>query len=144
MLRVDFDMSGIDAELAELEAKVGAALHPAARAGAKVLYDAVKVNAPRSEKAHFTKGKKQGYQPGNLQASIYYAFNDKASVPSKQVSFSVSWNKQKAFYGAFVEFGTSKMPAYPFLRPAYDAYELAALTEANTVFMRTLAEGGGK
>jgi len=142
MLRVDFDMSNLNAQLAEFEAKVGAAIHPAARAGAKVLYDAVKVNAPRSEKAHFTKGKKQAYQPGNLQAAIYYAFNDKTSVPGKHVSFSVSWNKKKAFYGAFVEWGTSKMPAHPFLRQAYDSFEQAALTEANTVFMRTFAEGG--
>lgn len=142
MLKVEFDMTGLNAQLAGFEARVGAALHPAARAGAKVLYDAVKANAPRSEKAHFTKGKKQAYQPGNLQAAIYHAFNDKISVPGKKVSFSVSWNKKKAFYGAFVEWGTSRMPAYPFLRPAYDSFEQAALTEANTVFMRTLVEGG--
>lgn len=143
MLRVDFDMGNIDAQLAEFQAKVATALHPAASAGAKVLYDAVRINAPRSEKAHFTKGKKQSYQPGNLQKAIYYAFNDKTSVPGKHVSFSISWNKNKAFYGRFVEYGTSRMPAYPFLRTAYDSHNRAALAEANAVFGREFA-GGGK
>lgn len=138
MLRVEFDSSATDAQLDDLVARVAAALHPAARAGAEVLYQAVRANAPRSEKAHFTKGKKQSYQPGNLQRAIYYAYNDKTSVPGKQVSFSISWNKHKAFYGRFVEHGTSKMPAYPFLRTAYDSHDRAALAQANEVLMQSL------
>ena len=41
--------------------------------------------------------------------------------------YRVSWNKTHAFYGRFVEFGTSKMAAKPFLRPAYDAARAKAL-----------------
>lgn len=33
-----------------------------------------------------------------------------------------------AFYGQFVEFGTSKMAAHPFMRPAFEASKQAALT----------------
>jgi HK97 gp10 family phage protein len=33
------------------------------------------------------------------------------------IYFSVSV-MQRAFYGKFLEFGTSRMPAYPFMRPA--------------------------
>ena len=50
------------------------------------------------------------------------------------------------FYGRFLEFGTSKMPAYPFMRPAFDANsgalpgiiqrELAKSIEAQIAKMR--------
>lgn len=33
-----------------------------------------------------------------------------------------------AFYGKFVEFGTSKMAAHPFMRPAFEASKQAAVT----------------
>jgi len=37
------------------------------------------------------------------------------------VATSEGWFKGDEFYGAFVEFGTSKMPPHPFMRPAFDA-----------------------
>ncbi len=36
------------------------------------------------------------------------------------VGVGQKWYVGKAFYGAFLEFGTSKMAARPFLRPAFD------------------------
>ena len=38
----------------------------------------------------------------------------------------VGWRKD-AFYGMFFELGTSKQPAHPFLRPAFDANQGEAL-----------------
>lgn len=121
MLKVDFDMGGIDAQLSALEAKVAAAIRPAAAAAAEVLYYEVRLNAPRSEKAHFGKGHKFTYQPGNLQNAVYQAFAESDSEEGKRATYSISWNKKKAFYGRFVEFGTAKMPAHSFLRKAYAA-----------------------
>lgn len=138
MIRVDFNPASLNAQLDQLQATVADALRPAAQAGAQVLYDEVRLNAPRSEKAHFTKGKAQTYQPGNLQRSIYQAYNAEISVDGKTAVYSVSWNKSKAFYGRFVEYGTARMPAHPFLRPAYEAKKAEALQAAQASFARSL------
>ena len=137
MLTLDFDLAGLEARLDGIDKAVGEAIRPAAQAGAQVFYDEVKARAPRSEKAHFTKGKKQSYAPGNLQAAIYQAFDNDASVTGKSASYGISWNKKKAFYGRFVEFGTKRMPAQPFLRPSFDAVnKLAVLSVQNLIFAR--------
>ena len=49
-----------------------------------------------------------------------------ASGPGK-ATYHIAWNHQKAPYGFMVEFGTSRAPAHPFLRPAYTAVATAAL-----------------
>lgn len=141
MLRVDFDMSALDAQLGALQATVADAIRPAAQAGAQVLYDEVRTNAPRSEKAHFTKGKKQQFNPGNLQAAIYQTFSNDASTPGKSAVYEISWNKQKAFYGRFVEFGTSKMPAHSFLRRAGESHMAQALRAADAEFTQRMQQG---
>jgi len=49
-----------------------------------------------------------------------------------------SRNDEKgAWYWHFVEFGTVKMPAHPFIRPAFDAVKDEALNE----FKRHLTQG---
>jgi HK97 gp10 family phage protein len=60
---------------------------------------------------------------------VYQAYADKESGNGK-AKYRVSWNKSHAFYGRFVEFGTSKMAAQPFLRPAYDAARSKAIDAA--------------
>lgn len=134
MLKVEFDMTAVNTQLADFQAKVAAALRPAAQAGAQVLYAEVRAQAPRSEKAHFTRGKKHAYQPGNLRRSIYQAYNETDSVPGKRQGYAISWNKTKAFYGRFVEFGTSKMPAHSFLRKSYETKKAQAMLAAKAKF----------
>lgn len=139
MLTLDFDLAGITAKLDDIEKSVGEAIRPAAQAGAQVFFDEVKARAPRSEKMHFTKGKKQSYAPGNLQAAIYQAFDALASTPGQSAAYGISWNKRKAFYGQFVEFGTKRMPAHPFLRPSFDAVNQKAIDAVNDRLMKELA-----
>jgi HK97 gp10 family phage protein len=93
---------------------------------AKVIYDEVKLNAPESEKEHWFHGtsfKKTGqkylFQPGTLKSSIYRVYSPEKSSDTKK-TYKVSWNHTKAPYGFMVEFGTSRAPAHPFLRPAFD------------------------
>ena len=131
MLTLEFDLSALEKQLDNIETAVGEAIRPAAQAGAQVFYDEVRTRAPRSEKMHFTKGKKQSYAPGNLQRAIYQAFDEQDSAPNKTASYSISWNKSKAFYGRFVEFGTKRMPAYSFLRPSFDAVNQKAIQAVN-------------
>lgn len=107
-----------------------------AKAGADVLYQEVLDRVPVSKKEHSTKGKKQTYQPGNLKRAIYRAYMDKDSG-NGVAKYRISWNKTGAFYGLFVEneYGNSRRPATPFLRPAYDAKENEAVRAANKAFL---------
>lgn len=59
---------------------------------------------------------------GNLKKSI--GVTKRRSKNKNIIHFSISprkGGKYNGFYGHFVEFGTSKMPAKPFLRPAFES-----------------------
>lgn len=58
----------------------------------------------------------KGRLPGYLRASIVVRLK---RVPGAAVTYAIGWTK-RAFYGAFVEFGTRHQAARPFLRPAAD------------------------
>lgn len=78
-----------------------------AAAMAKVMYDEARHNAAGHVKT------------GKLQNAIYRTYSEeKSSVVLK--TYRISWNKSKAPHGHLLEFGTSRAPAYPFLRPAFD------------------------
>jgi HK97 gp10 family phage protein len=83
-----------------------------AAAAAKVFYDEAKIN---------TSGVREHPKvvTGNLNGSIYRAYEKEASTAVIKL-YRISWNHTKAPHGHLIEFGTSKAPAYPFLRPAYD------------------------
>jgi HK97 gp10 family phage protein len=113
---IKFDASGLSAELDKLGQDAAEAVRPAAQAGAQVLYDEVKVRVP--------------VRTGTLSQSIYQVFS-KDNSASKNAVYHISWNAKKAPHGHLVEFGTSRAPARPFLRPAYDAAVASALKAAN-------------
>ena len=124
MISIDFDFSKLTAKLDNITKAAEKAARPAAQAGAEVFYAEVKQRVPVSAKPH--KSGKKTYNPGTLRRAVYQAFIDKESDGTK-AAYRVSWNKSHAFYGRFLEFGTSKMAAKPFLRPAYDAARAKAL-----------------
>lgn len=137
-VNVSVDMRGLDDLLDELGDAAEAAVRPAAQKGAQVLYDYVKRNAPISEKAHLfygtasknaPKGQKKAaaygpYPPGTLRDSIYQVYSKDNSSHSK-ATYDVSFNFKKAPYGFMVEYGTSKAPARPFMRPAQAMFPAA-------------------
>lgn len=53
---------------------------------------------------------------GNLRQNIVVRLRRRAGVA---VLYSIGWTR-KGFYGQFLEFGTSRQRARPFLRPAAD------------------------
>lgn len=132
MINISMDVSAINAQLDALAKSAKDATRPAAQAGAQVLYEEVLRRVPVSDQEHSTKGKKHTFKPGNLRAAIYQAFVQDESGPGR-ATYRISWNKRKAFYGHFVEHGTSRMAARPFLRPAFDAMEQKALSAANAL-----------
>ena len=106
-----------------LRAKVDvlhAATRPAAQAGAEVIYQRARINAPVSDEMHYfhIRGKKYGpYAPGNLRDSVYQVFSKSNSY--KDVStYHISFNKDKAPYGYIVHNGTSRTAAHPFIAKA--------------------------
>lgn len=130
-LTAKFSAEKIKSRFVKLEKDIKGAVRPAAQAGIQVYYDEVRSRVPVGQSVHHTKGKKQSFQPGNLKASIYQAYADKESGETS-ATYRVSYNKKKAFYGYFVEHGTSKMAAKPFIRPSYDAVKGEAVKAART------------
>lgn len=98
-------------------------IRPAAQAGAQVFYDEIKVRVPVGKPRKY-KGKQ--ISGGTLKASIYQVFSKKESSDTKKV-YHLSWNHQKAPHGHLIEFGTVRAPAYPFIRPSYEAKKDAAI-----------------
>jgi len=100
--------------------KLHAATRPAAQAGAEVIYQRARINAPVSQDSHFfyIRGRKYGpYAPGTLKNSIYQVFSKDNSF--KDVStYHISFNKSEAPYGFIVHNGTSRTAAHPFIAKA--------------------------
>ena len=142
---VNVNTAGIDALMNGLAGSADEAARPAAQAGAQVFYDEVKRLAPKSKKGHWfhgtsfkINGKKYWFESGTLSRAIYQVYSrDKSGAGV--ATYHVAWNHQKAPYGFMVEFGTSKNPAHPFLRPAAaKAGEVrAAITDRFLVELRT-------
>lgn len=119
-MKIKMDVGKFKEELKATADRLNKATRPAAQAGAQIIYDRARQLAPVSKAAHMfsIEGRTYGpYSPGNLRDSIYQAFSKDNSF--KDVStYHVSWNADKAPYGAMVEFGTSKSPAHSFIRAA--------------------------
>ena len=93
---------------------------------AQVIYDEARAQVPVSTEGHWFHGtsfKKNGtkywFEPGTLKGAIYRVYSPEKSSDESKL-YRVSWNHTKAPYGYMVEFGTSRAPAHPFMRPASD------------------------
>lgn len=119
-LKIKIDLAGFKKELSAKAAQLNSATRPAAQAGAQILYDRARQLVPVSKAAHNFYGTHAvygPYKPGSLRAAIYQVFSEDNSF--KDVStYHVSWNAEKAPYGAMVEFGTSRAPAHSFIGAA--------------------------
>lgn len=112
MLNIETKLSGdLAADLDKFSAAVkDSVVFSGAAAMAKVLYEEVKLNAspPR-----------MGKKTGNLESSIYRVYAPEKSGGGYK-TYRISWNHAKAPHGHLLEFGTSRAPAKPFVRPAFD------------------------
>lgn len=82
---------------------------------ANVIYDEVKLNASGARKGG--PGDPPGLITGNLSKSIYRAYLPERSSDFVK-TYIVTWRHKDAPHGHLLEFGTSRAPAYPFVRPA--------------------------
>lgn len=126
---LDFsDLLNLAEDLAVLsKAETKKVLNQAARAGAEVIRDAVEEAAPKRTgklaRNIVVVSRKSG--PGEAVAGVHIRGTNPNGTNSDNTTKGASRNN--AFYWRFIELGTSKMPANPFVRPAYDTnQELAA------------------
>ena len=108
MLKVEFDMTGLTAQLDALQLKVKAAIRPAAHAGSELLYNEVRARVP--------------FDSGALLASIYQKHTASPSAEGVFSSYAISWRKGRgraaikmlgdglsglpvAFHGQLIEYG---------------------------------------
>lgn len=105
----------------------------ATAAGAQVIRKEAVRLAPQSSEPHqLGRRKDQIVQPGNLKRNIIIKRMPKSSLSSEHivtVRHGSGQAPKDAFYGSFVEFGTAKMPAQPFLRPAFESQKEAAVEQ---------------
>lgn len=88
-----------------------------ARAGAGVVRDEARRRAP----------KRSGKLSKNIVAvTAKVSENSRAAAGVRVREEGKASNPRNAFYWRFKELGTSKMPATPFIRPAFDATEQQA------------------
>lgn len=112
-------------------------LRQAAVAGARVILDEVRLRAPVGAQTWERKGTR--HEPGFLRDSLLIAYDKELSAEGLRASYIVTWSKD-AFYGRFLEYGTSKMGAQPFLRPGYEAQKTAAADAVTMVIETKVAE----
>ncbi len=114
----------LDEWVSDMRQDVQDALRPAAQAGAQVLYEAVKLNVPRSKKGHWfhgtsfrINGKKYWFDANTLMNSIYQVHSKDNSDVNKH-TYHVSWNHKECPYGFMVEYGTVRANPVAFVRNA--------------------------
>lgn len=116
-MRIKVDIAKFKEQLRATADELNQATRPAAQAGAQIIYDRAKQLVPVSTAAHKFYGSHAvygPYNPGTLRDAIYQVFSKDNSF--RDVStYHVSWNADKAPYGAMVEFGTSRAPAHSFI-----------------------------
>lgn len=119
-MKISMNVARFREQLRATAEELNRATRPAAQAGVQVIYDRALQLVPVSQAAHMFYGTNAvygPYSPGNLRNAIYQVFSKDNSY--KDVStYHVSWNADKAPYGAMVEFGTSKAPAHSFIGAA--------------------------
>ena len=113
MINIEVRLSGsLTAALDRYESRIKQqALVSAVAKAAEVVYDEMKINAAKGG-ASFP-----DVQTGTLEKNIYRAYVPDKSTDERKV-YVVGPRKAAAFYWAFLEYGTSKMAAQPFIRPS--------------------------
>jgi HK97 gp10 family phage protein len=129
MLKINTKLSGdLSADLEKFEKKVKeSVLFSGVAAMAKAQYDEVRLNAEKNKKS------------GTLYSAVYRVYSPEKSTDD-QKTYRISWNKKKAPHGHLIEFGTSRAPAYPFVRPAFDNIK-AAIDAGKASMKQRLADG---
>lgn len=150
-------LSQIHKALSELGRKVSNKIAvKAMREGGKIVREQARQNAPVLSQS--TPYRRAGTLKKAIKSSTKVLKNGKIgtvvrvkTLTTKQIeTFKVRSGKKGAlnpkdpYYWRFLEFGTSKMPAKPFMRPAFEQSKEKAATEIITTLKRGIENEAGK
>lgn len=116
------------------------ALRAAGAAGAALLRDEAKVQLDSALSSATMKGDKPSSPTGKLRDNIIIKRLEESAKGNESQTYIVTPRSKPAFYWRFLEFGTVKMPARPFMRPAFDAQREDALNKMREVLKVKLKE----
>lgn len=122
MIVIETNLSGdLERSIDQFAEKLrGEALISAAAAMARPIYEELLTRAS-PERNNRARGRRpKGKRPGTLQSAVYRTLSESRSDNDTK-AYHVGVNKGKAPHWHFLEYGTSHQPAYPFIRPSYDA-----------------------
>lgn len=106
----------------------------AIRAGAEVIRAGIAEYAPRSSFPRLPSSKTQTWRTGEHAADNIKLSGIKQQGGAKFVAVGIQPNDNSHyFYLKFIEYGTSKMSAQPFMQRAIDAKQLEALQQVKNV-----------
>lgn len=117
-------------------------------AGAQVIKKYAISFAPQSVRPHVLgRGSKEIVQPGNLKRNIFVRkLKEPENGLTAEYVLSVRRGSGKAgkdaFYAGYVEFGTVKMPAHPFLSPAFQIGASDAVDAVRDQLAKLIAKAG--
>jgi HK97 gp10 family phage protein len=124
--------------LRKMESALGeSAIRKAGAAAASVVIEEARRRVPVGWIQHHQGSKK--FPVGFGRDSLLVTFLPEKSVPARQATYAATWAAD-AYYLRFVEYGTSKMAARPFFRPAIDATKMAQDYAVRQEFDKALAE----
>lgn len=140
MIDIEAKLSGnVLAALDKYEKKVmGSVIFSGAAAMARVIYDEVKLNTSGARKGG--PGDPPGRLTSTLHDAVYRAHSPERSSETKK-TYAVSVNKSKARHWWLIEFGSSRHPAHPYIRPALSRVD-DAMKAGNARMRERLASGG--
>lgn len=149
MISTNLDFSGLNDIAKDLEALSKAennkVLRDATRAGAEVLKEEVIAKAPVRTgklKRNVVVMTQKARRRGEISSGVHIRGVNPGTGNSDTTMKAD--NPRNAFYWRFVEMGTSKMPAHPFVRPAFDVRQeeatQAALARMNQAIDEVLSK----
>lgn len=122
-------MEELEANLQRLGSRASRVENKALRSGATVLQEAIKMRAPRSTQSRSAGGKGNTWRTGEHFADHIGVSKVRSMGGTKYILVGVEkTDNSKYFYAKFIEFGTSKMTARPFMEPAANESHEAIVT----------------
>ncbi|WP_321940047.1 HK97-gp10 family putative phage morphogenesis protein [Paraburkholderia sp. J8-2] len=115
------------------------ALRKAGAAAASVVLKEAQYRAPIGPMNHH-QGSKQ-YPVGFGAEALLVAYIPEKSVAARMATYRVTWSAE-AYYLRFYEYGTSRMAARPFFRPAIEVTKQAQIDAIRTQINQSLTEAG--
>lgn len=120
----------IKSQLAQFVDKVNTDVLPVAMyAGTKILYDEMKINAPKGT----TRSK------GTLSNAIYH-FRVEKGTPKDMQIWHIGVNKKKAPHWHWLEYGNSQIPAQSYIRKTYASKITVAINASMAKFAEKMKE----